>query len=296
MSKGCIEMINSKIVIRGMMVVMLSLVWLAVPRGTIRAADITIDGNFGDWAGKDAFTDREGADESGVSPSDLDVTEYRAYADSSGVYLLMAWDDTSFNNASQVGVTVHNFNNLTYYRIYSAANKITPPVNASTLAVYSCSNDTCRTRTSICQGVSGGTSPCTGAALASGTTWTDPFPRATAVCNGTNCNNLDTAAEMFIPWSLVGGLPGNNQMVFMQYGSYNNDNNPNDSVAGLNGITCVLKNGVYDCYPSDPTAVQLVNFSAHNIGDLAAWPAILMALLAGLAGVAWVVAARRGRM
>lgn len=279
---------------------MLLLGWLAVPQGAVQADGITIDGIFGDWAGKDAFTDREGADEKGVSPSDLDVTEYRAYADSNGVYLLMAWDDTSFSNASLVGVTVHNSNNTTspYYRIYSAAGNLTPPVAASTIAVYRCLDNasTCSNRSLICQGVSGGTSPCTGATLASGITWTDPFPRTMAVCNGTDCNNKDTAAEMYIPWSWVGGTPGSNQMVFMQYGSYNNNNNANDTVAGSNGITCVLKNGVYDCYPSDPTAVQLVSFSARETNHGAAWPVLLAALLAGLAGSAWIWFARCRRI
>ena len=265
---------------------------LAGPQVVVYAAGVSIDGSFSDWTGKDTFTDRNGADDS--NPKDTDVTEYRADADSGGIYLLMAWDDTSFNNASHVGVTVRSATNA-YYRIYSMANSGTPPVAASTLSIYSCANETCNTQTLVCEDVSG-TGACTGAGLASGTTWADPFAtRTTPSCNGTDCGTLDPAAEMYIPWSWLGGAPGNNEMFFMQYGSYASagGTNAKDSVAGTNGITCTLTGGVYDCYPSDPTAVNLVSFSARSAPAVSGWPALLVALLAVLAWGLWKRSVRR---
>lgn len=257
---------------------------LGLIAGQTFAAGITIDGNFTDWAGKDTFKDSGGADDS--NPADTDITEYRADADTNGIYLLMAWDDTSFNNASFVAVTVRNYDG-DYYRIYAAANSGTPPVAASTLYVYSCATSTCATQTLVCNGVSG-TGSCTGAALASGTTWTDPFTH-TGNCNGTSCNTLDTAVEIFMPWSILGGAPSGNQLFFLQYASYANagGGNEKDTVAGANGITCRLVNGVYDCYPSDPTAIDLVSFSAQPIESTPGWAMGVIGLiaLAGLSGL-----------
>lgn len=61
----------------------------------VLAQGITIDGNFTDWAGKASLVDPGGADDE-KTPSRADITEFRAYADSNGIYLLKAWDDTSF--------------------------------------------------------------------------------------------------------------------------------------------------------------------------------------------------------
>ncbi len=260
---------------------------LAGTQNSVHAAGITIDGNFTDWAGKDTFTDSGGADD--ANPADVDITEYRADADTSGIYLLMAWDDTSFNNASYVAVKVRNYSGV-YYQITAAANSGTPPVAASTLSVYQCADSTCGTSTLVCNDVSG-TGPCTGAALASGATWTDPFTH-TGNCTGANCNTLDTAVEIFVPWALLGGAPTNNQMFFMQYFSYKNANmnKSEDNVAGANGITCTLTGGVYDCYPSDPTAIDLVSFSAEPNGSATGrWPVgIGLLALAALMGLAFI--------
>lgn len=272
--------------------ILAALMALGLIAGQAFAAGVTIDGSFTDWADKDTFKDWDGADDS--NPEDSDITEYRADADANGIYLLMAWDDTSFNNTSYVAVTVRNYAG-NYFRVYAAANSGTPPVVDSTLYVYSCATETCATQTQVCNNVSG-TGACTGAALASGSTWVDPFPRTTTKCNGTSCNTLDTAVEIFMPWSILGGAPTGNQMFFLQYASYPNAGGSvqKDSVAGANGITCRLVDGVYDCYPSTPTAIDLLSFNVGPASSAPRWAlgAVGLMALAGLLGL--MLAKKRG--
>lgn len=229
--------------------------------GPMPAQGITIDGAFTDWAGKAAWVDPQGPDDEN-SPSRADITEFRADAVSNGLYLLMAWDDTAFSGGqtTTAGITLQMAGSA-YYRIYATAQGNPGSVPLSSLDINSCTNATCQNQTDICTG-----SGCSGAQTGSGTSWTDPFSgRSSPDCNGTNCATQDTAVEIYIPWSLVGGTPGNGQFILLQLGSYPSGpaQAPKDST-GPNGIACRNNGGTFQCYPSTPTVVTLKSFSATS--------------------------------
>lgn len=232
-----------------------TVVWV-VP---VLAQGITIDGNFGDWAVKASLVDPGGADDE-TSPSRADITESRADSDSGGIYLLKAWDDTSFTGgqASTTGITLRTAGNA-YYRVYTTADGNPGSVPLTSLNIKNCSDSTCGSQTDICTG-----SGCSGAQAGSGTSWTDPFSgRASPGCSGTNCGMQDTAVELYIPWNLIGGAPGDGQFIFLQFGSYPSGpaQAPKDNT-GSNGIACRNTGGTFQCYLSTPTIVTLQTFAA----------------------------------
>jgi hypothetical protein len=244
---------------RMLFIALLALLLGALP---VLAQGITIDGNFSDWAGKASLVDPGGADDE-TTPPRADITEFRADADSNGLYLLKAWDDTKFtgDQESTAGITLRTANN-TYYRIYTTAQGNPGTVPLSSLRIKQCTDSTCQTQTDICTGTG-----CTGAQAGSGTSWTDPFSgRTSPDCNGTNCGTQDTAVELFIPWSLIGGAPGSGQFIFLQFGSYPSGSGqaPEDDT-GLNGIACKNVGGSFQCYRSTPTAVTLRSFAASSL-------------------------------
>ena len=225
------------------------------------SAGITIDGNFSDWAGKPSFVDPGGVDDE-TAPGRADITEFRADSDGSGLYLLMAWDDTSFTGgqATTAGVTVRSGSN-SYYRIYATASG--SAVLASSLQIQSCTDATCGSQTLVCAGTA-----CIGAQVASNTTWTDPFSHTTSGCSGTNCNTQDLAAEIFVPWSFIGGVPADGQYVFLQYGSYPSGpaNAPKDDT-GVNGLACRNTGGTFQCYSSTPTVLSLRDIDGLSVAN-----------------------------
>ena len=226
----------------------------------VLAQGITIDGNFADWTGKAALVDPGGADDE-TSPSRADI-EFRADSDSGGLYLLMAWDNTSFTGgqATTAGVTLRTANN-SYYRIYATAQGNPGSVSLSGLEIKSCSDSTCSSQTDVCNG-----SGCSGAQAESGTSWADPFSgRASPNCSGTNCGTQDTAVELYIPWNLIGGAPGDDQSAYLQFGSYPSGpaQAPKDDT-GPNGIACQNSGGTFQCYPSTPTVVLLQSFESSS--------------------------------
>ncbi|MDW8268995.1 MAG: hypothetical protein RMN24_07510 [Anaerolineae bacterium] len=227
----------------------------------IMAQGITIDGSFSDWAGKAAMVDPQGADDE-TSPSRADITEFRADASSSGLYLLMAWDDTGFagGQSTTAGITLQTAGNA-YYRIYATAQGNPGSVPLSSLDINSCTNATCQNQTDVCTG-----SGCSGAQAGSGTSWVDPFSGRTGPgCNGTNCGTQDTAVELYIPWSYFGGAPGNGQFVFLQLGSYpSGPAQASKDNTGPNGVACRNHNGTFQCYRSTPTDVTLKSFAASS--------------------------------
>ena len=225
----------------------------------VLAQSITIDGNFADWASIASFVDPGGADDE-ASPSRADITEFRADSASNGLYLLNTWDNTGFTGgqATTAGVTLRTAGN-SYYRIYTTAQGIPGSVPLSSLDINSCSDSTCQSQTDVCTG-----SGCSEAQAGSGTSWIDPFSgRASPECSGTNCGTQDTAVELYIPWSLIGGAPGDGQFVFLQFGSYPSGpaQAPKDDT-GPNGIECRNTGGTFQCYPSTPTVVTLMSFGA----------------------------------
>jgi len=238
-------------------VFLITVVWV-VP---VLAQGITIDGNFADWAGKASLVDPGGADDE-TSPPRADITEFRADSDSGGLYLLKAWDDTQFTGgqATTAGITLRTAGNA-YYRIYTTAEGNPASVPLSSLDIKSCTDSTCKTQNNVCTG-----SGCTGANAGSGTSWTDPFSgRASPDCSGTNCGTQDTAVELYIPWALIGGAPGDGQFIFLQFGSYPSEpaQAPKDNT-GSNGIACRNTGGTFQCYPSTPTVVTLQSFAASS--------------------------------
>lgn len=225
------------------------------------AQGITIDGTFTDWADKAGQVDPGGADDE-TAPARADITESRADADSGGLYLLKAWDDTSFTGgqATTAGITLRTADNV-YYRIYTTAQGNPGSVPLSSLIIDICTDSTCQNQTEICRG-----SGCSGAQAGSGASWTDPFSgRASPSCSGTNCGTQDTAVELYIPWNLIGGAPGDGQFVFLQYGSYPSGpaQAPKDDT-GANGTACLNNGGTFQCYLSTPTVVLLQSFEASS--------------------------------
>ncbi len=240
-------------------VILLCMLILVTP--ALALAGITIDGSFGDWVGKAAYVDSGGPDDE-TSPARADITEFRADADVSGLYLLQAWDNTSFvgGNATTAGITVRNASG-NYYRIYTTAAGVPGSVSLSTLDIQSCADATCAKQTSVCAG-----SGCAAAQAGSSATWNDPFAsRLTPACAGTDCGTLDTAVELLIPWTLVGGAPGDGQSIFLQFGSYPSGpaQAPKDT-PGPNGITCINTAGAMSCYLSTPTAIVLRDLRADS--------------------------------
>lgn len=252
------------------------------------ANHITINGTFTDWASEASFVDPGGVDDE-TSPARSDITEFRSSAEASGIYMLMAWDNTSFNggNATTAGITFLGANG-TYYRIYTTAAGNPGSIDLTTLDINSCSDSTCSSQTAICVGAA-----CTGATVGSSTNWTDPFIGAghtSSNCTGTNCETKDTAVEMFIPWTLIGGAPTNGQRTFSQFASYPSGPGQGEKDGtGPNGISCLNTNGTMNCYPSTPTAItmkQLVASSAMatslSIGTLLSFAAIGLLMLTTL--------------
>lgn len=246
--------------------VLLSLI-LLIWAAPAQAATITIDGSFTDWSGVVGRIDKGGADDQ-PNPARADITEYRAAANSTTLYLLMAWDDTAFNggSASTAGITVKSGSGV-YYRVYMTADGNPGSVASTSLQINRCSDATCNSQSPICTG-----SACTGAQSASSTNWIDPFAgRSSPDCTGTNCGSRDTAVELALPWSLIGGAPQAGQYVFLQYNSYPSGPSqaPKDDVPGPGngGVSCGIVNGSLNCYPSTPTAVDLISFTITPLTD-----------------------------
>lgn len=224
------------------------------------ASHITIDGTFTDWASEAGFTDPHSGDDE-TSPARADITEFRAAAETAGIYLLMAWDNTSFvgGNATTAGITFLGANG-TYYRIYATASGNPAAVTLADILINSCSDSTCATETEVCDG------NCASVQVGSSTSWTDPFAsRPAPACSGTNCGTLDTAAELFIPWSLIGGQPTNGQRTFANFDSYpSGPGQGQKDGTGPNGISCTNNSGTMACYRSTPTAVSLRTVTGTN--------------------------------
>lgn len=229
----------------------------------IHASHITIDGTLTDWAGAAGFIDPGGADDE-TSPARADITEFRAAAETSGIYLLMAWDNTSFvgGNATTAGITFLGANG-TYYRIYATASGNPGTVTLADIVINSCTNSSCSSETTVCTGAA-----CTAVQVASNTNWVDPFAsRSSPGCTGTNCGTLDTAVELYIPWSLIGGQPTEGQRTFANFDSYpSGPGNGQKDGTGPNGISCSNTGGTLNCYPSTPTAVSLHNLTGTETG------------------------------
>lgn len=251
----------------------------------VLADGIAIDGSFTDWAGKASHTDPGGADDEDT-PSRADITEFRADSNGNGLYLLKAWDDTAWqgNQTTGAGITLRTASNA-YYRIYTTAGGNPGSVLLSSLSIKSCTDSTCSSQSDVCSG-----SGCSGAQVGSGTSWADPFSgRASPDCWGTNCGTQDTAVELYIPWNLIGGAPGDGQFIFLQFGSYpaGPAQAPKDDT-GNNGLACRNTGGTFQCYRSNPNSVTLSLFTASParkaVGD--GWP--LTAVIAAIPGVlAW---------
>lgn len=234
---------------------------------------IVVDGYFSDWTGQTAHVDSKADDE---TPNRTDVTEFRAAADSSGQYMLLAWDDTEIKGASSAaGITLRNSSGA-YFRIYVVADGKPTTVALSSFEIYSCTDSSCGTQTLVCSG-----SGCSGAAVGSNNTWVDPFAsRSSPDCDGTDCGTKDFAVEMHIPWAYIGGVPGSGQSTFSNYASF-----PSAAAAavkdstGVDGITCINEGSSFNCYNSNPNAVTLVVFAADRDTDIGwLW-------IAGLAGL-----------
>lgn len=235
---------------------------LVVPTVLAQKVSMIIDGNFDDWLGKVSVVDSGGPDDE-RAPSRADINEFRADADSQGLYLLKTWDDTLFGGGQETtaGITLQ-MPNKQYYRIYTTAqSKSLPPVPLSSLNIQLCSDATCKETKDVCKG-----KECEGALAGSGTTWKDPFAeirRQAPDCSGKECGAYDTAVELFIPWSLVGGVPGLGETIFLNFGSYPSGpaQAPKDDT--VYGIACQNIRDVWKCFLSKPTAVTLASFHAR---------------------------------
>lgn len=261
-----------------MLIMLASLLALAPAAVILAQTGIVIDGSFADWVGMTGLVDPGGPDDE-TTPVRADITEFRANADTAGLFLAKAWDDTQVQPSTGAGITILGADG-NYYRLYSEAAGNPASVALSGLQVDRCTNSTCSSTTTVCEGAA-----CTGAQVGSSTTWTDPFAgRASPSCAGTNCGTLDTGAEFYIPWSLIGNAPTDGQTIFLQFLSYPTGPGaaPKDNT-GPNGITCRNNAGVYECYISDPTAVTLSSLEATSAASpsfLVAGGLILLVLLA----------------
>jgi hypothetical protein len=256
-----------------------------------------IDGNYDDWADKPIAIDQGGADDE-TSPAKSDITQGSAFADTNGMYLLMAWDDTSFTggNASTAGTTIHIPSappGAQHYRIYGTAEGagFVPPTS---IEFVSCSDASCGTETPVCSGT-GVPAPCTGLLAASNPpTLPDPFytviTHTVGKCSsGTDCLSYDSSMELFIPWTLVGGPPPAGNVTWFDFSSYPSGpgQGPKDNLGPI-GITCVPGDPTYSCYVSTPTAVQFAGGRVGAASDYVAPVALACGLivLTGLA-VVW---------
>ncbi len=256
-------------ILRSWQIVAALLLALLIPAASGRAAHVTLDGDFTDWTGEACFSDTGLADDE-ASPRKADITEFCSTAETGSVYLLMGWDDTSFTggNASTAAVTVRGANG-NYYRVYTTASGNPGSAPLASLLINTCGTDsTCASETEVCDNTdASSTNDCTGAGAGSSTSWTDPFSgRASPDCSGTSCGSQDTAVELLIPWSLVGGEPSDGQTVFLNFASYPSGPGQGEKdVAGANGITCQNQAGSFVCFPSTPTVITLATFRAGPV-------------------------------
>lgn len=269
------------------------LVLLGVPTVMAQRISIIIDGNFDDWIGKVSAIDSGGPDDE-RSPSRADISEFRADADSKGLYLLKAWDDTAFGGGQETtsGITLQ-MPNKQYYRIYTTAqSKSQPPVPLSSLSIQICLDATCAKQKEICSGTG-----CSNALAGSGTTWKDPFAdirKQAPDCSDKDCGMYDTAVELFIPWDLVGGVPTSGETVFLNFGSYPSGPAQAPKDDAVYGIACQNIQDVWKCFLSKPTAVTLASFHARtesNNALVVVGVAMLVLSVAGLA-VGWYTQTR----
>ena len=257
--------------------VMCTLLAVVITQRPAFAATIVIDGVFTDWAGTVGQTDSNGPDDE-RSPRRADITEYRVDANTTNVYMVFTWDDISFTggNATTTGMSIKGADGKTY-RVFATAstnNLGQTVVELASLQVMACDTSTCKSMTTRCTGAA-----CTGAAMDSSTTWIDPFAgRAAPDCDTLPlCATRDTAAEIQIPWSLVGGVPGSNQYAFFQYGSYPSGPGQGEKdvvlIAGGNGVSCYLFQGQLKCAQTPVTAITLKSLSAvwQNEGVGVTW-------------------------
>lgn len=254
------------------------------------AQGITIDGAFADWAGKAAVADSGGADDE-RAPSRADINEFRADADSGGLYLLKTWDNTTFTGGQETtaGITIQTAAGA-YYRVYTTAQaKSDPPVQLASLQIKSCTDATCAKQNDVCNG-----SGCSDAQADSGTTWNDYFAdirKQAPDCSGNSCGKYDTAVEIYVPWNLVGGAPESGQAIFLYFGSYPSGpaQAPKDDAG--EGIACQSDKGTWRCYPIHPTAVTFSSFSANSAPsalDLERWtPSLLIGVIIASGTIFW---------
>lgn len=226
------------------------------------ARGIEIDGKFDDWSDKVSAIDAGGPDDE-RKPSHADINEFRADANSKGLYLLKTWNDTFFTKEQEVtaGITLQT-PNKEYYRIYTTAQGEQGSVPLSSLNIKVCTDPTCKEQKDICTGTE-----CHDAQAGSGTTWIDPFVdirRRAPDCNGNGCGKYDTAVELFIPWELLGKVPSVGETVFLNFGSYPSGpaQAPKDDV--VYGIACQNGGDAWKCFLTKPTAVTLSSFRAHT--------------------------------
>ncbi|MCX7838892.1 MAG: hypothetical protein N2559_05485 [Anaerolineae bacterium] len=238
---------------------------VAIAVSTVFAQDIVIDGNFDDWLGKESAVDYGGPDDE-QKPSRADINEFRAHADSKGLYVLKTWDDTFFIKGQEVtaGITLQA-PNKEYYRIYTTAQGKQGFVPLSSLNIKVCADPSCKEQKDICTGAE-----CRDAQAGSGTTWIDPFVdirRQVPDCSGEGCGKYDTAVELFIPWGLVGGEPSVGETLFLNFGSYPEGpaSAPKDDV--VYGIACQNVGNAWKCFLTKPTAVTLSSFHARTESD-----------------------------
>lgn len=267
------------------------LVQLGVPTVMAQRISIIIDGNFDDWIGKVSAVDSGGPDDES-KPSRADISEFRADADSKGLYLLKTWDDTSFGGgqATTAGITLQTVGGA-YYRIYSTAQDTPGSVPLSSLSIARCNDATCAKQKEVCSGTG-----CSNALAGSGTTWQDPFAdirKKAPDCSGEECGMYDTAVELYIPWDLVGGVPGIGETIFLNFGSYPSGpaQAPKDDT--VYGIACQNLKDAWKCFLSKPTAVTLASFHARTESNnvLVVGMAMLVLSVAGLA-VGWYTQTR----
>jgi hypothetical protein len=256
----------------------------------VLAATIVVDGVFSDWDGVAGIVDPGGADDE-TAPGRADITVFRATADSGGIFLLMAWDDTAFTGggASTAGVTLRTSGGENF-RVYATAQGNPGTGLLEDLNITSCSDSTCSSQSAVC----GGTG-CTGSELQGGNSLVDPYSgRIDAACAGSSCGSMDTAVEMYIPWSLIGGVPAEGDTVFLRFGSYPSGPGqaPKDR-GGENGFTCLNNAGTFDCYPSTPNAVTLSNFRAYSVLSKPGLFIMLLGVLGSLSAAAWASRKRK---
>ena len=242
----------------------------------------TIDGNPSDWTNPSApatcAADPGGVDDE-ASPGRADITEFCVYLDSGYLYLMMAWDDTRFQQDSTAGTRVDVTGDGLYDFIILATQTKGTSL-APEYSIGSCVAGVCNNADDVCSSTNTARPPCTGAAAARGMTWVDPFTHTTDNCDGTNCTTQDGFVELAIPWALLGYAAPPNPQTFGNYGSY--PSGPGQGIkddTGANGLAC-RPDGT--CYYSTPTAVELIELKASSQPQMIVPLAILaVAVLAG---------------